>query len=97
MIKYSGKTKCNLCGSSRHTLVFKKKATTQPFSSSNRYRISEAHLGQPDKIVKCVSCDLVYAIPDISTKIIVKDYVASVDEEYVSEERGMKTRMISFG
>lgn len=82
---------CNLCGTSRYVLVYRKPAYAEKKAdSSARYAISESHLEKPDKIVRCVACGLVFAIPDSSISEITKDYEHMADEEYVAEEKGRR-------
>ena len=85
---------CNLCGSSRYYFVYKK-----PFvagsSTSFPYTISESHLEKPDKIVRCASCGLVYAVPS-SLREILRDYTEMVDPAYLEEETGRRAQARSF-
>ena len=88
---------CNLCGHSRYTLVHReKKKPRTPISGVVSYTISESHLEKPDKIVRCMSCGLVYAIPPVyegekaGWENILKDYETMVDPEYVAEEKGRR-------
>ncbi len=82
---------CNLCGNSRYTLVHhEKKKASPPASAGTAYTISESHLEKPDKIVRCMSCGLVYAIPKGPVNDIVRDYTEMVDPEYVAEEKGRR-------
>ena len=82
---------CNLCGNSRYTLVHhEKRKAARSLPAGTAYTISEAHLEKPDKIVRCLTCGLVYAIPKGPVGDIVKDYVEMADPEYAAEEKGRR-------
>ena len=86
---------CNLCGASQYYLVHQAKKThSSPAvqSQEQRYVISESHLEKPDKIVRCMTCRLVYAIPKEPIRSLVNDYVAMEDPEYVEEESGRRAQ-----
>ena len=82
---------CNLCGSPRYFLVYKKalEADGQK-KASQGYTISEGDLPKPRKLVRCASCGLVYAFPGASFEQITEDYVDMVDHDYIREERGRR-------
>ncbi len=91
MEKTSFSGHCNLCGHSRYYLVHQEKKKPVPDApKSVSYTISESHLEKPDKIVRCMGCGLVYAIPKGSVDEIVHDYVDMVDPEYIAEEKGRR-------
>ncbi len=91
MSKSSLSGRCNLCGHSRYYLVHQEKKRPSAAPSGNgSYNISESHLEKPDKIVRCMSCSLVYAISNDPVDEIVRDYVDMVDPEYVAEEKGRR-------
>ncbi len=96
MSKSSKQIKCNLCGGSGYYLVHRQKRSfkTKPLSPSgaNSYTISESELEKPDKIVRCMTCGLVYAVPKESTSRLVEDYVEMVDPEYLKEEKGRRAQ-----
>jgi 2-polyprenyl-3-methyl-5-hydroxy-6-metoxy-1,4-benzoquinol methylase len=80
---------CELCGSSRYSLVYKRPFSLTPTQKST-YRISESSLEKLNKIVRCTTCGLVYAMPNVSVKAIVRDYVEMVDKDYLLEEKGRR-------
>lgn len=96
MSKSVRQTHCNLCGSGRCVLVYKRpKRAAKNFSSVPKgrqgYAISEAHLEKPNKIVRCMTCGLTYAVPDESLEVLAKDYLTDKpDEDYVREEKGRR-------
>ncbi len=91
MGKSSASGSCNLCGNARYTLVHhEKRRAATPRSTGTAYTISESHLEKPDKIVRCMRCSLVYAIPKGPVDDIVRDYTEMVDPEYVAEEKGRR-------
>ena len=84
---------CNLCGSSRYCLVYRRpkiEKKLKPLPSS--YTISESELEKPDKIVRCMTCGLVFAIPEDPIKELTQDYVNMADPEYLKEERGRRAQ-----
>lgn len=82
---------CNLCGSTRHALVTQKSRPGPGASPPpSGYAISESHLEKPDKVVRCLICGLVYAIPGPSLPAILHDYETMQDPEYVREEEGRR-------
>ncbi len=83
---------CNLCGSTRYVLVHEDKKKTYKAPVKSGYAISESHLEKPEKIVRCMSCHLVYAIPKESLQAIRKDYESMVDPEYLAEEKGRRAQ-----
>ena len=89
MENVSTPTCCNLCGDTRYYLVHheKKKASK---ASPGGYAISENHLEKPEKIVRCMRCRLVYAIPREPVERLEEDYVAMDDPDYVREEKGRR-------
>jgi SAM-dependent methyltransferase len=88
-------TACNLCGSTRYYLVYRKRRTSQKTpknSSPTVYSISETRLEKPEKIVRCMGCGLVYAVPEESADQIHKAYEAMEDADYVAEEKGRRAQ-----
>ena len=84
---------CNLCGSGRTCLVYRKKRPAKPAYAPSAYTISETHLEKPEKIVRCMACGLVYAVTGAgSTLRILKDYAEMEDPEYLKEERGRRAQ-----
>ncbi len=97
MTKSTKPVTCNFCGSAKYYLVYRrskreKAKSAADDSSGTSYTISESHLEKPDKIVKCMGCRLVYAVPEISVDPIKKDYVDMVDTEYLEEEKGRRAQ-----
>ncbi len=87
------RVKCNLCGSARYYLLYKKPKTgktTRPVAGT--YTISESELEKPDKIVRCMTCGLVFAIPEIHVSEITQDYVEMEDPDYLKEEKGRRSQ-----
>lgn len=83
---------CNLCGSSRYYLVYKKPKTDKKVKAAATYTISESELEKPDKIVRCMTCGLVFAVPEVHVKEITQDYVDMADPEYLKEEKGRRSQ-----
>ena len=81
---------CNLCEGTRVYLVHQEKKPALGRPPSGTYTISEHHLEKPDKIVRCMTCSLVYAVPKEPVSEIVRDYTRMEDPEYVSEEKGRR-------
>src|SRR3989338_7593713 len=88
MKKQAFSVRCNLCGHPRYYLVHREKKTAVP--AAGAYTIYEDHLQRPDKIVRCMSCGFVYAIPKEPVDSIIRDYVDMADPEYISEEKGRR-------
>ncbi len=87
---FEHKTACNLCGSHRYVLVHEDKKKIYKDPAKSGYAISESHLEKPEKIVRCLSCRLVYAIPKESIQEIHHDYETMVDPAYLEEEAGRR-------
>ena len=83
---------CNLCGASRYYLVHQEAKSRRATPKQKGYSISENHLEKPDKIVRCMTCRLVYAIPKESTQKLVEDYLTMEDPVYVEEEIGRRAQ-----
>ena len=83
---------CNLCGASQYYLVHQGEKPEAGSSKKTNYSISASHLEKPDKIVRCMTCRLVYAIPKGSTQKLIEDYVTMEDPEYVEEEKGRRAQ-----
>ena len=93
MSKSTKSTVCNLCGSTRYYLLYKKPKTEKKSRDiSSAYTISESELEKPDKIVRCMTCSLVFAIPETQVKEITQDYVEMADPEYLKEEKGRRSQ-----
>ena len=84
---------CNLCGSLRYFLVYRHpKIVKKQKPQVAAYTISESELEKPDKIVRCMTCGLVFAIPEAPMKEITQDYVGMEDREYLKEEKGRRAQ-----
>ncbi len=81
---------CNLCGGARVYLVHQEKKKPPVRTEKPAYAISETHTEKPDKIVRCMTCGLVYAVPRGPVSEIIQDYARMEDPEYVSEEKGRR-------
>ena len=92
MKKTASPIRCNLCGSSQYYLVHQEKKDRPAPAEKTAYSISESHLEKPDKIVRCMTCRLVYAVPKGSTHELVQDYVDMEDAEYIQEEKGRRAQ-----
>ncbi|MGH7198632.1 MAG: methyltransferase domain-containing protein [Candidatus Omnitrophota bacterium] len=80
---------CNLCDSDRTYFVYKKRRVKESAGPSpSAYTISESHLEKPDTILCCMTCGLVYAVPEVSGQEIDRGYSKMVDPDYVREEKG---------
>lgn len=91
---------CNLCGYPRYYLVHQEKRKPLPAhpcpsggdgqGQAGAYTISESHLEKPDKIVRCMNCGFVYAIPKEPLSELADDYRRMEDHEYTAEEKGRR-------
>ncbi len=79
---------CKLCGYPRYVLVHQERK--RPSGPKGPYSIAETHLEKPDKIVRCMSCGFVYAIPKEPLSELISDYENMEDTEYIAEERGRR-------
>ncbi len=80
-------THCNLCGSEQYTLVHREK------KSRRDSKPADIFYEKPEKVVRCLSCKIVYAIPkqsDAQNDILYADL--AVSEPYLHEEKGLRTR-----
>ena len=92
MTKHLKHITCNLCGAARYFLIHQERKRGKFKIFKTHYAISENHLEKPDKIVCCMGCGLVYAVPDDGAGQIVGDYAEMVDLEYIKEERGRRAQ-----
>ncbi len=92
MKKTISSIRCNLCGASKYYLVHLEKKPRPSSNKKQKYSISESQLDKPDKIVRCMSCQLMYAIPKESTQKLVEDYITMEDPKYVEEETGRRAQ-----
>lgn len=82
---------CKLCGSAHYYLLHES-AKKESAPKKAGYTISESELEKPDKVVRCLSCRLVYAVQKESILEIVQDYEQMVDLEYLKEEKGRRAQ-----
>ena len=82
--------RCMLCGAARYALVYHKPKLSAAARRSSSYSIAETHLDKPDKIVRCLTCGLIYAFHDCPLDEITKDYELMVDQAYLEEDRGRR-------
>jgi len=81
---------CDLCGS-KHQVVVYKSSSKKKAKSQTAYSISQAEVLPPERIIKCISCGLVFVPPGEDTKRLLDEYAQGlVDEEYISEEPGRR-------
>lgn len=81
--------KCDLCGSNHNVVVFWSKLKDEA-SGSDEYLITNNVLIPPEKILKCVTCGLVFVPSGENSQNIIKQYKEMVDEGYVAEEQGRR-------
>ncbi|MBF0253809.1 MAG: methyltransferase domain-containing protein [Candidatus Omnitrophica bacterium] len=82
---------CNLCGQTQHTFVYRRALESLlSGTSGDTYRISESRLSKPRTLVKCTSCGLVYALPELSRSELRQSYASMADPEYLAEEDGRR-------
>lgn len=81
--------KCNLCGSNHNVVVYRSQGKDEALSG-NAYLISENVLIPPEKIVKCVTCGLVFVPSGENSQKIIEQYKQMVDVGYVEEESGRR-------
>ncbi len=81
--------RCNLCGS-KHNVVVYRSGQKAAVSGSDAYLISDNALVPPERILKCVTCGLVFVPPGENSQSVIKQYKEMVDERYVEEEQGRR-------
>lgn len=89
-MKRSELFQCRLCGSSRTSLVYRHRRRKKTGPSS--YAISESHLDKPARIVRCVACALVFAVPEQHADDLRRDYAEMEDPDYAAEETGRRAQ-----
>lgn len=83
--------KCGICGGARYYLVYQNRPTRSAESPANRaYAISEIELEKPNKVVRCMSCGIVYAMSSETLSQITRDYETMEDSDYLLEEKGRR-------
>jgi len=78
---------CNLCGASHYEVVYKSKARD---GSQKPYKIAEADIEKPERLLRCNACGLIFAKQAKGLKYYADKYVNMVDEEYLHEEKGRR-------
>ncbi|MFH1093213.1 MAG: methyltransferase domain-containing protein [Candidatus Omnitrophota bacterium] len=81
--------KCNLCGSNHNVVVYRSAQKTGT-AAPEAYLITEKVLIPPEKILKCVTCGLVFVPSGESSQIIIRQYREMVDAGYIEEETGRR-------
>ncbi len=79
-------TRCNLCGSEQYTLVHREK------KASARKTSTDIFSEKPEKVVRCLSCKIVYAIqtPSAAGDALYADIAVSAP--CLEEEKGFRSR-----
>ena len=72
--------RCELCGSARYYLVFRRSSRAQLLNSG----------GMPNKIVRCMACDLIYAVREVSPS--EEKRVHTIEADYRAEESGLRAQ-----
>ncbi|MFH1459916.1 MAG: methyltransferase domain-containing protein [Candidatus Omnitrophota bacterium] len=80
---------CNLCGSKHYIIVYRSKKKTN-LDNKNSYLITEENLIPPEKIIKCVTCGLVFVPQGENADKILTQYQEMIDEKYLEEESGRR-------
>ena len=81
--------RCDLCGSNHNVVVYRSKQKTGSVAT-DAYLITEKVLIPPEKILRCVTCGLVFVPSGESSEKILKQYKEMVDEGYIEEEQGRR-------
>ncbi len=76
---------CDLCGSIRSKLVYKKRGVAQ-----KSYFISDNSYGDHLQIVQCLDCNLVYCSPRVENEKLTERYSAFKDPNYEQERLARK-------
>jgi len=84
-----GKLSCDICGNKRFTIKYLKRGFI-----SDQYKITDDSYGAHHQIVKCVSCNLVFAYPIDAHKEVVRRYEEFEDPEYEEERKGRSDNQI---
>src|SRR4051812_49117026 len=80
-------TRCNLCGSEQYTLLHREKKSP-PVSAAEGFFFEK-----PEKVIRCLSCKIVYAIPKDSgpqSETLYADQLSAA--VYLQEEAGLRSR-----
>ncbi|MCG2711002.1 MAG: class I SAM-dependent methyltransferase, partial [Candidatus Omnitrophica bacterium] len=81
--------KCDLCGSNHNVVIYRPLRKTES-AAPEAYLITENVLIPPEKILKCVTCGLVFVPSGESAEKIIKQYKEMVDDGYIEEEQGRR-------
>jgi 2-polyprenyl-3-methyl-5-hydroxy-6-metoxy-1,4-benzoquinol methylase len=79
---------CNLCGSDHHVVVYR--SAQQKKANDPGYKITDEQVSCPDKILRCVTCGLVFVPEGDDANKLIDSYKAMVDPEYLQEEAGRR-------
>jgi 2-polyprenyl-3-methyl-5-hydroxy-6-metoxy-1,4-benzoquinol methylase len=92
----SAEVKCNLCGAAGRILAHYERKARPAAPRPQAYRISESHLEKPDRLIRCMTCGLVYALDARTPKELAGEYAEMADPGYLEEEEGRRhqARMI---
>ena len=80
-------THCNLCGSEQYTLVYRQKKESIQAADADIFS------DKPEKVVRCLVCKVVYAIPKNTGKqqdVLYADL--SISAANLEEEKGLRSR-----
>jgi 2-polyprenyl-3-methyl-5-hydroxy-6-metoxy-1,4-benzoquinol methylase len=81
---------CHLCGSNRYKIIYDIKGAPAA-QQVHTYKITNGRNDLlPLRVVRCVRCGLVYAIPGDNTQHINLQYANLQDDVYVAEEQGRR-------
>ena len=81
--------RCDLCGSNHNVVVYRSEGKTAP-DESKAYLITDNALIPPEKILKCVTCGLVFVPSGENSQRIINQYKEMVDEGYLLQEQGRR-------
>ena len=83
---------CSLCGSNNYEVIYDRKTKKAgPHSGVKEgYLISEAEIQKPEKVFKCNSCGLVFAMQDERPGYYTDRYARMADKDYAEEEEGRR-------
>lgn len=82
--------KCNLCGANHYQVLFNSTDRNSGDLADFVYTITDDRIILSPRIVRCLSCGLIYASPGIKLKELYSKYRDMQDETYLSEEKGRR-------
>lgn len=82
--------RCNLCGSDKHSVVYKTYDGDISATEPAPYAITGNARNVAIRIVKCAACGLIYASPRPLPDLLVNNYIKSADNLYLKEEPGRR-------